>query len=260
MPFTFSHPALVLPFSKKWFSLTALVAGSIAPDFEYFFRLKAHAEYSHDWDGLFWFDLPLALFLMWIYNRFVKNKLIDHLPSYFNRRLSPLKNSGKRFFKHHWIIIIISVLIGGASHIIWDSFTHLDGFFASMVPLMAKWVEVYGFTFPISFILQVVSSVIGLLIIFISIAGMPVGQLTNTGNNVTRYWVKIIAAGLLVLIIRFPTGLMSTGFVGDVIDTFIAGALTGLLVVTFTTKPATPTPKVDTGYVSTSSPFGRVPQ
>ena len=49
MPFTFSHPAIVLPFSKKWFSLTALVTGSIIPDFEYFFKMKGHSDYGHNW-------------------------------------------------------------------------------------------------------------------------------------------------------------------------------------------------------------------
>lgn len=250
MPFTFSHPAIILPFSKRWFSLTALVTGSMVPDFEYFFRLKAHADYSHDWDGLFWFDLPLALVLMWIYNKWIKNKLIDHLPNYFNKRLSPLKNTSRRFLKHHWIIIIISILIGGASHIIWDSFTHSDGFFASMVPLMSKWVEVLGFSFPNVFILQLASSVIGLLIIFIAIARLPVGPLTNTGNNILRYWIKIIAASMIMLAIRFPTGLMSTGFVGDIIDTAIAGGLFGMIIVTATTKPPKP---ADAGYAPADS-------
>lgn len=38
MPFTFSHPAIILPLSylpKKWFSLTGLIIGSLIPDFEY---------------------------------------------------------------------------------------------------------------------------------------------------------------------------------------------------------------------------------
>ena len=41
MPFTFSHPAAVLPLRllpRHWFSLTGLVIGSMVPDFEYFLR------------------------------------------------------------------------------------------------------------------------------------------------------------------------------------------------------------------------------
>ncbi|SEF46838.1 protein of unknown function [Flavobacterium urumqiense] len=41
MPFTFSHPAIILPFLKnKKLSATALIIGSMSPDFEYFFRMK----------------------------------------------------------------------------------------------------------------------------------------------------------------------------------------------------------------------------
>lgn len=42
MPFTFAHPAAVLPFAKKHskhISVTALILGSMAPDFEYFYTL-----------------------------------------------------------------------------------------------------------------------------------------------------------------------------------------------------------------------------
>ncbi len=42
MPFTFAHPAAVLPFMKKqskYISVTALILGSMAPDFEYFYIL-----------------------------------------------------------------------------------------------------------------------------------------------------------------------------------------------------------------------------
>ena len=43
MPFTFSHPAIVLPLVRKsghWFSATGLIIGSLTPDFEYFMRMR----------------------------------------------------------------------------------------------------------------------------------------------------------------------------------------------------------------------------
>jgi hypothetical protein len=54
MPFTFSHPAIILPlkyFKKKWFSLTGLVIGSMTPDFEYFVRMRIQSNYSHTIEG-----------------------------------------------------------------------------------------------------------------------------------------------------------------------------------------------------------------
>ena len=49
MPFTFAHPAIVLPFYKKpkFFSMTTLIIGSMSPDFEYFLRVKIKSDMSH---------------------------------------------------------------------------------------------------------------------------------------------------------------------------------------------------------------------
>ncbi len=50
MPFTFSHPAIILPLKylpQNWFSLTGLIIGSLTRDFEYFIRMKVRSNYSH---------------------------------------------------------------------------------------------------------------------------------------------------------------------------------------------------------------------
>src|SRR6218665_923701 len=90
MPFTFSHPAAVLPLHylpKRWFSMTGLVIGSMAPDFVYFLRMNVYSPFSHTIKGLFCFDLPLSLMLAIIFHVFVRNGLIDHLPLFLTRRL-----------------------------------------------------------------------------------------------------------------------------------------------------------------------------
>jgi len=51
MPFTFSHPAIVLPLAtlrRQWISATGLIIGSITPDFEYFIRMK-NTESTGEW-------------------------------------------------------------------------------------------------------------------------------------------------------------------------------------------------------------------
>ena len=55
MPFTLSHPALVLPLNllpKKWFSITGLVIGSMAPDLQAFFTDDADKTQTHTWWGI----------------------------------------------------------------------------------------------------------------------------------------------------------------------------------------------------------------
>ena len=42
MPLTIAHPAAVLPFRHSRLPISALVIGSLAPDFEYFLHLHAN--------------------------------------------------------------------------------------------------------------------------------------------------------------------------------------------------------------------------
>src|SRR5574338_195989 len=95
MPFTFSHPAAVLPlgyFPKRFISMTGLVIGSTAPDFEYFIRMKNRSYYSHTWLGLLWFDLPLVIILAFIYHGIVRNMFLDDLPVIFTKRVAVFTN------------------------------------------------------------------------------------------------------------------------------------------------------------------------
>ena len=109
MPFTFSHPAIVLPLKKvsgKMLSLTGLVVGSLTPDFEYFIRMSVRSTYSHTILGLLWFDIPFGLLLTFLYHLIVRDPFITHLPEVLNRKL----NSFKYFdwvdycadFSFHW--------------------------------------------------------------------------------------------------------------------------------------------------------------
>ncbi|KFN01337.1 hypothetical protein DJ93_1011 [Bacillus clarus] len=63
MPFTFAHPAAVIPFCKKqspYISVTALVLGSMAPDFEYFLHFRPYGSIGYTRLGFFYFNLPLV--------------------------------------------------------------------------------------------------------------------------------------------------------------------------------------------------------
>lgn len=130
MPFTFCHPAIVLPFSyrQKRISMVGLIVGSMIPDFEYFIRMKVASMHSHTWPGIFWFDLPLGLMVAFIYQLVVRDRLIDNLPTALNRRFSQYKSeSGRSYSIKYAIVVAVCILIGAASHILWDGFTHPHG-------------------------------------------------------------------------------------------------------------------------------------
>src|SRR5262245_38934596 len=134
MPFTAAHPAIILPLIRsRYFSATALIAGSIAPDFEYFFKMSVSSVYSHTVAGLFYFDLPVVVFISLLFHLVVKKNLISSLPLFFQQKFQPiLELDFLDYVKRHPWIFVSSALVGAASHILWDRFTHNNSFTQSL--------------------------------------------------------------------------------------------------------------------------------
>lgn len=215
MPFTFSHPAVVLPLTfidKKRLSVTALTIGSITPDFEYFANFKQHSIYSHKWLGILWFDLPIAIALFYVYIKIVKNELIDNLPAFLNRRFSRFKNlKGINYSTQKMLIVLVSLLIGITSHLIWDKTLHKS---ASLVEE------------PIDFypIFRDENSVVGAAVIGFLIWKLPKSNFVK--RDTFLFWFLTLLITLIVLIIR---SVYSTQ-IGDLQISVISGFLIGLLI------------------------------
>ena len=195
MPFTFSHPAIVLPAAylpKKYYSLSALVMGSMAPDFEYFIRMKGFSRYSHTWTGLFWFDVPLSIVLLFIYHNLVRNTLIENLPFSFNVRLSAFRNfNWNKYFQENIVTVFISLVIGVASHLVWDDFTHNGGYFVRIIPFLSGYVDLFNHRISIADILQYGCSIIGGLVVVIALLKLPEGEKTKR-DNILNFWLVVL--------------------------------------------------------------------
>lgn len=206
MPLTFCHPAIVLPLKKiqpKWFSMTGLIIGSMSPDLEYFTRMKIEATHSHLFWGAIYFDLPIALVYCFVFHLFVRNILIKHLPYFLKERFAEfLDFDWNNHFKTHWLIVIVSIIIGTYSHLFWDAFTHEWGFFVKLIPALQEvWfnnpIEVKGYKF-----LQHFSTFIGAIFIAIWIYYMPKQKISRIKFDY-QFWLKIVFITVLISIIRF---------------------------------------------------------
>jgi len=232
MPFTFSHPAIVLPLTflpRQWFSLTGLVIGSLTPDFEYFLRMRIKSNYSHTIDGLFWFDLPLGLLLAFLFHNIVRDRLFENLPTFLKSRFSTFKNfDWSRHFKQNWLVVTISILIGAASHIFWDSFTHDHGYFVQTIPTLQKSVDFLGRQIPILKILQHSSTLLGGLVIGFAIYKLPTYK-TEIENINLKYWGILAGLTLTIISIRLLSGLDFKQY-GNVIVTAISAGLISLML------------------------------
>ncbi|MFI5104646.1 MAG: DUF4184 family protein [Terriglobales bacterium] len=128
MPFTLAHPAAVLPL-RKWLVLSALVVGSMAPDFHYFIYMGPDAEASHSLAGVFLFCLPAGLLVLWIFHGFLKLPLISLAPARHAEKLMAFAGPFPFTPLRRTMLIVASMLAGTLTHLLWDSFTHSGGWF-----------------------------------------------------------------------------------------------------------------------------------
>ena len=121
MAFPLAHPAAVLPLRRiKWLSFPALVIGAVVPDLGYLvFQLN---DFSHQALGSIVFGLPVGgLILAAFYG--ARTPVVARMPRARRRSVLPVC---ERPLGPLWIAVL-SLLIGIWTHVIWDSFTTMDG-------------------------------------------------------------------------------------------------------------------------------------
>lgn len=225
MPFTFSHPAIILPLlNNRRVSATALVFGSMSPDFEYFFRMKMQSEISHTFLGVLLIDFPLGFLMMFVFHEVIKKPLISNSPNFFKNRLAVLKDSNwMYYFKRNAFTVVFSFFIGAFTHLFWDSLTHWDGYIVQRIPFLS---EVF-FKVPVYKIGQHLSTIIGLGVLFVYLYKQP-REDKFIEVAVLNYWYMSFGFAAAILAVRFSFGL-SLDEIGSVIVSII---FSGLLAVT----------------------------
>jgi Domain of unknown function (DUF4184) len=234
MPFTPAHPAIILPFLRirpERISATALVIGSTAPDFEYFFKMSVNSYYSHTVLSILYFNIPITLALAFLFHEVVKRNLIINLPAFFQYRFQTLLELDfVAHFKRHYWVVIISAGIGSFSHIFWDAFTHNDGFFAQRISLYKHVVIPFdGVRYPLFYGLQYISTFVGLAIVILFIIFLKPNKIIPVSNPQIVYWLVIIFITAVVLFLRFFFNRedLTEG-------NFVVSAVSAILIATFT--------------------------
>ena len=96
----------------------------MAPDFEYFVRLAPDDGYGHTLAGTFLLTFPLALVTLWLWHAFVKGPVVELFPGVVKRRMEGSFGEFRFGGAARFGWIVLSILIGIATHLLWDSFTH----------------------------------------------------------------------------------------------------------------------------------------
>jgi hypothetical protein len=168
VPFTISHAAAVLPLhklSKSRLPMAALMIGSMAPDFAYFLPLQLSRASTHDFLGLFWFCWPVGLAVWLLYLRLLERPTIALLPEPWASRIIPSESALSLVTLS---TASVAIILGAVTHDIWDAFTHANTRLVDAIPfLRAEVMKIHGMTLHVFGFLQLVSSVVGLLVLAI---------------------------------------------------------------------------------------------
>ena len=131
----------------------------MSPDFEYFIRLRTLALWGHSFAGLFVFCLPAGLVVLAGWELLAREPALDLLG--FSDDRWPARRDPT-----WWGRAAVAILIGAATHVVWDSFTHADRWGVRHVPaLAAPAASVSGRPLPWFIVLDHASTVAGAVVV-----------------------------------------------------------------------------------------------
>ena len=162
---------------------------------EFFVRFGPLGPFGHTFRGFFLFSLPVAFVVFWMFHALVKEPLAALLPARVRQKIVAGEYPLSLRHPLPLILVVVSVFVGAATHILWDSFTH-GGYWpaqhlsalktAFILPVLGV-VHLYK-------LLQYVSTVFGMLAIFFWfrhwIRTAPIQQ-EPAGDRVPRSQVRI---------------------------------------------------------------------
>jgi hypothetical protein len=172
MPFTLAHPAAVLPLRRIGYLRTApLVIGALIPDLPYYLpgalRLQS---VTHTFAGsltvcpLLGYGTLVAVFVL-------RTPLTALLPA--RARWLCLRSLAPFSRLREWLIAPLAIVLGVWTHLLWDSFTHADGWTVHRVAALSAPVTIGPYTGTVCHVLQYLSSVFGLVVLAVWYLRLP---------------------------------------------------------------------------------------
>ena len=225
MPFTLAHPAAVLPlrrFCPRFFNFPALVIGSVCPDVGYCFSSWNLDVLSHSPAGSIKFCLPVGVVMLGFFYG-LRLPIVEMLPEKYRKIFLPLcrQPMGSP------LIVIVSMLVGIWLHLLFDSFTHRNGWLVQNLPaLLTPVFSVGSHVFRIFNLLWYACSFAGIVWLYLAweqwrnTSEKPAPQTNSRGK-----WIKAILAGLAMVPIELTHHLVHSP-----VSLFLIGGYCALIV------------------------------
>lgn len=174
MPWTFAHPAAILPLRSlcpRWLSWPGLILGSMAPDLSYYVGMHgAWRNFCHTPAGVLTLCLPACLLLLFMMQRWPR-QLTVLLPEPHRSMVRDELQPPPVDALARWAMAAASILLGAATHLLWDLFTHPVPPLSDLLPWLDRpALTVMGRTLTVARSLQYLSSGAGALLIAMAYA------------------------------------------------------------------------------------------
>ena len=197
-------------------------------------------EIGHTFAGFVWFNLPLVILVYFIYQLFVHETLFNHLPNCLQDSYT------KRIDSNGVVKVVVfcySALLGMITHVVWDSFTHINGYMVLKFPKIFTYsTNIYGFSIPLYKFLQHGGTLLGLTIILVYMYVRASSQRGHSRIRVSSkrkliFWSSISLLAVVFMFLWYLmdyVSIMSYGIVVvRMIDSFFLSLLVGSLVFNY---------------------------
>ena len=235
----------VLPLMRRrGLDATCLVFGAMAPDFEYFVRGQEQGNFGHSLVGMWVWGVPVTLVLAALFHGPVKRLLWEVAPRAIARRTA---EPATRPWPGRWsaaviVSLVVSAVIGNATHLVWDAFTHGDGWFPHRFPhllLREVHVPVVGLMRRCR-ILQYVSSLVGLAVVaryaLRALRRAPAVEVAPAPTGARLVLAACVVAGVALVTAR-AVWLLHARDPGSLVVAPISGGLAGIVIASAIVKP-----------------------
>jgi hypothetical protein len=169
MPFTISHVAAVLPlarFLQRGRVLSALVIGSMVPDFGLLLPWRIDRVETHSAAALITWSLPVGIASYWVFQYLIKRPVREVLPDGAYERALPYAAVAEIRSLEQWLLACAAILVGAVTHLVWDGFTHEGARGVRMIPALDEFVVSFaGRHLAGPRFLQDLSSLVGLAVV-----------------------------------------------------------------------------------------------
>lgn len=169
MPWTFAHPAAILPLRRlcpRWLSLPALILGAMAPDMSYYIGMHARwRAFCHTPEGVVLACLPVCLLMLALLLRFARPVTVL-LPEPHRTLVLDQLQAPPRPAWAGGVVLVLSVLLGAATHLLWDTFTHDGTWGTAWLPELDEplWIALDR-PFHLTHLLQHLSTAAGVVVL-----------------------------------------------------------------------------------------------